>query len=70
MIIPAIAVIVLTVNGTLGLPLWCVIMNPVVFHAVGLLLRATKCKLFIDAPGVCAASLGLGMYGVLALMLI
>lgn len=69
-IIPAIAVMVLIVNGTLGLPLWCVIMNPVVFHVIGLLLRATKCKLFIDAPGICAASLGLGMYGVLTLMLI
>ena len=69
-IIPAIAVMVLIVNGSLGLPLWCVIMNPVVFQVIGLLFRATKCKLFIDAPSICAASLGLAMYGVLALMLI
>lgn len=69
-IIPAIAVMVLIIKGALGLPLWCVIMNPMAFHAIGLLLRATKCKLFIDVPGICAASLGLGMYGVLALMLI
>lgn len=69
-LIPAIAVIVLIVKGALGLPLWCVIMNPVIFQVIGLLLRATKCKLFIDAPSICAASLGLAMYGVLALMLI
>lgn len=41
-IIPAIAVIVLIVNGTLELRLWCVIMNPVVFQVIGLLFRATE----------------------------
>ncbi|NLG02718.1 MAG: hypothetical protein GX567_02590 [Clostridia bacterium] len=69
-IIPAIVVIVLIINGTIALPLWCIICNPVVFQIIGLLLRATKCKIFIDAPSICAASLGLAMYGVLALMLI
>lgn len=69
-IIPAIAIIVLIVMGILPLPLWCVLLNPVVFQVIGLLLRATKLKIFIDAPSIFAASLGLGMYGVLALMLI
>ncbi|MDO5574615.1 MAG: hypothetical protein Q4G60_11635 [bacterium] len=69
-VIPAIVIMILIINGTLALPLWCIICNPVVFQIIGLLLRATKCKLFIDAPSICAASLGLAMYGVLALILI
>lgn len=69
-IIPSIVVIVLIISGTLALPIWCIILNPLVFQIIGVLLRATKCKLFIDAPSICAASLGLAMYGVLALMLI
>lgn len=56
------------ITGILSLPMWCIIMNPLVFQLIGLALRATKCKLFIDAPSICAASLGLAMYGVLALM--
>ena len=68
-IIPAIAVMVFIVKGVLPLPLWCVLLNPVVFQIIGLLLRATKLKIFIDAPSCCAASLGLAAYGVLALMI-
>lgn len=68
-ILPAIGVIVLILTGALALPAWCVLLNPVVFQIMGLLLRATKIKLFIDAPSCCAASLGLAMYGVLALLL-
>lgn len=69
-IVPAIVVMVLIMTGVLPLPLWCVLLNPVVIQIVGLLLRATRIKLFIDAPSCCAASLGLAMYGVLALMLL
>lgn len=50
------------------MPLWCVILNPLIIQIIGLLLRATKLKVFIDAPSCCAASLGLAMYGVLALI--
>ena len=67
-IIPAIAVMVFIIKGALPLPLWCVLLNPVVFQVIGLLLRATKLKIFIDAPSCCAASLGLAAYGVLALI--
>ena len=69
-IIPAIAVMVIIVQGILPLPLWCLLLNPIVFQLIGLLLRATKCKLFIDLPSIFAASLGIGMYGVLTLILI
>lgn len=69
-IIPAVVVMVSIFLGVIELPLWTMLLNPVVFQSAGLLLRATKCKLFIDAPSICAASLGLSMYGVLALMML
>ena len=69
-IIPAIFVIVMIIKGFLPLPMWCVILNPVVIQIIGLLFRATKLDIFIDAPSCCAASIGLAMYGVLALMLL
>ena len=68
-IVPAVAVMICIGTGILNLPLWAIALNPVVFQLIGLLFRATKCKLFIDAPSCCAASIGLAMYGVLALML-
>lgn len=68
--IPSISVMVFIANGTLPLPMWCMTLNPLVFQIISLLLRATKCKLFVDVPGIFAASLGVGMYGALALMLL
>lgn len=68
-IIPALAVMILIAKGILPLPLWHILLNPVVFQIVGIMLRATRIKIFEDAPSCCAASLGLAMYGVLALML-
>lgn len=67
-IIPALMIMGLIVCKVIPLPLWCVVLNPVVIQLFGLLLRATKLEIFIDAPSCCAASLGLAMYGVLALM--
>lgn len=69
-IFPAIILMVLIVFKIIELPLWCVILNPLCFQLIGLLFRATGFKIFSDAPSCCAASLGLAMYGVLALMLI
>lgn len=60
--------IVAIVLGFVDVPIWCVLLNPVVFQVVGLLFRATKLKCFIDAPSCCAASLGLAMFGVIALL--
>ena len=42
--------------------------NPVVFQLIGLIFRATKLDIFIDAPSCCAASLGLAAYGLLAVI--
>ncbi|MCR5557943.1 MAG: hypothetical protein K6F75_10335 [Butyrivibrio sp.] len=69
-IIPSIAVMTFIIKGVLPLPLWCVLLNPVVFQLIGFGFRATKLKIFIDAPSCCAASLGLAAYGILALMVL
>lgn len=69
-IIPAIVVMVLIGTGRLPLPMWCMLLNPFVIQITGLLFRATEQKIFIDAPSCCAASIGLVMYGVLALMML
>lgn len=68
-IFPALIVMVLIGLGILALPLWCIILNPLMFQLIGLLFRATGLRIFVDAPSCCAASLGLAMYGVLAWML-
>ena len=67
-IIPAMAVMGLIIGGLIQAPLWCVILNPVVFQLIGLIFRATKLDIFIDAPSCCAASLGLAAYGLLAVI--
>ena len=69
-IVPAVTVMILIATGILALPLWCIILNPLMFQILGLLLRATGLKIFIDAPSCCAASLGLAMYGILAILLV
>lgn len=58
------------ISGMISAPLWCVVLNPVVFQIIGLLFRATKLKCFIDAPSCCAASLGLASFGLLALLIV
>lgn len=68
-IIPAGMIIFAILTGFMDAPLWCICLNPVVFQIVGLLLRATKLKCFIDAPSCCAASLGLASYGLLAIII-
>lgn len=69
-ILPAIGVVYAILSGILPVPMWYIGLNPVVFQLVGLLLRATKLKCFVDVPSICAASLGLAMYGVIALAIL
>ncbi|SFQ49509.1 hypothetical protein SAMN02910358_02456 [Lachnospiraceae bacterium XBB1006] len=69
-IIPAIAAMVMIAMGMFKVPLWCMLLNPVVIQIIGLLFRATKLDCFVDAPSCCAASLGLASYGVITLLLL
>lgn len=67
-IIAAIVVMGLIIGGLIQAPLWCVILNPVVFQLIGLIFCATNLDIFIDVPSCCAASLGLAAYGVRAVI--
>lgn len=66
-IIPSIMVMIMILSGVIVVPLWGLVLNPLVIQIIGLGFRATRLKIFIDAPSCCAASIGLAMYGVLAL---
>ena len=61
-------IVIAIVLGAIDVPLWCVLLNPVVFQLVGLLLRAIKRDWFYDLPSICAASLGLASIGVIGLI--
>jgi len=69
-IIPSVMAIYAIIAGVIAVPLWCIVLNPVVFQVIGIGFRATKLKCFIDAPSCCAASLGLASFGALALIAI
>ena len=69
-ILPAIGIVYAILSGILPVSMCYIGLNPVVFQLVGLLLRATKLKCFVDVPSICAASLGLAMYGVIALAIL
>lgn len=70
MVVPAVIVDFSIITGVLNAPMWCVLLNPVIAQIVGWIFRATKLKCFIDAPGICAASLGLALYGVIGLIVL
>lgn len=55
-------------TGILQVPLWFVLLNPVVFQILGWILRAVKKDWFCDLPSICAASLGLAMFGVIGIV--
>ena len=61
-------IITAVISGAIDVPLWCVLLNPVVFQLVGLLLRAIKKDWFYDLPSICAASLGLASIGVIGII--
>lgn len=56
------------VNGSLDVPWFCMLLNPIVFLIVGISLRFVKYELFCDLPGICMPSLGLGMFGLIGMI--
>lgn len=56
------------VNGTLDVPWYCMLLNPIAFMIVGISLRFVKYELFYDLPGICMPSLGLGMFGLVGMI--
>jgi len=68
MIFPTLIVCCSIVTGLLNVPTWFVLLNPVAFQLLGWLLRILKKEWFYEVPAICAASLGLAMFGVIGVM--
>ncbi|MCM1246345.1 MAG: hypothetical protein NC293_11955 [Roseburia sp.] len=63
-----VCVIIAILNGFLGVPKWFVLLNPFVFLLVGMGLRRIKPEWFHDLPGIILPSLGMGMFGLIAVV--
>lgn len=61
-------VVIAIINGSLNVPWFCLLLNPIVFMIIGILLRFVKYDLFYDLPGICMPSLGLGMFGLIGII--
>ncbi len=60
---PAVTTIIVIVTGSLDVPMWFVLLNPLVFLPVGILFRKMNPVLFQDLPGIIMPSIGLAMLG-------
>lgn len=69
-VVTSILVIVSICLQYIAVPMWCVILNPLVFMIIGVTLRLVCNKVFYELPGICMPSMGLAMYGVIILMAI
>lgn len=61
-------VIIAIANGSLDVPRFCYLLNPIVFLITGVSLRFIKYDWFYDLPGICMPSLGLGMFGLIGII--
>lgn len=68
MLAPTTIVCYSIITGLLNVPIWFVLLNPVVFQLIGWILRVVKKKWFYEVPAICAASLGLAMFGVIGII--
>ncbi|MFI3229117.1 MAG: DUF6796 family protein [Bacillota bacterium] len=67
-VVTSILVIVSICLQYLAVPMWCVILNPLVFLIIGVMLRLVCNKVFYELPGIIMPSMGLAMYGVLCII--
>ncbi|MBQ9383652.1 MAG: hypothetical protein IJT87_05395 [Ruminiclostridium sp.] len=68
LMIPCVCSVIAILNGTLDVPVWCVLLNSIVFLIIGVALRKIDPKRFQDLPGIVMPSLGLSMIGVIGLI--
>lgn len=68
MLVPTSIVCYSIITRLLNVPIWFVLLNPVVFQLVGWILRAIKKEWFYEVPSICMASLGLAMFGVIGIV--
>lgn len=69
MLVPTAIVGFAILTGLLPVPVWFIMLNPVVFQIVGWILRAVNKKWFREAPSIFMASLGLAMFGVIGIVI-
>lgn len=67
-IVVTVCVIAAILRGFLDVPKWFVLLNPLVFLMIGMGLRKLKPDIFYDLPGIVMPSLGLGMFGLTAVV--
>ena len=68
MLIPSVCSVIAIIKGYLDVPMWFVILNPIVFLILGVLFRLINKKVFQDLPGIVMPSLGLGMLGLIGIV--
>lgn len=68
MLVATICVIIAIVKSFLSVPVWFVLLNPFAFLLVGVSLRKIKPEWFYDLPGIILPSLGMGMFGIIAVV--
>ncbi len=68
MLAPTALTIYCIATGLFNVPMWFVLLNPVVFLIVGVVLRKIKRDWFYDLPSICMPSLGIGMFGVIGIV--
>jgi len=68
LMIPTITVLIAIFTGVLAVPMWCVLLNPIVFLVIGISFRKIDPVKFQDLPGICMPSLGLGMLSLIGVL--
>ena len=68
LMVPTITVIIAIINGSLDVPIPCVLLNPLVFMIIGLTCRKINPVKFQDLPGIIMPSFGLSMFGVIGII--
>lgn len=65
-IVTSIIMIIALLENDLKIPYCFLILNPLGLTLIGIVLRKINPRVFYDLPGICMASLGLGMFGLAA----
>ncbi len=68
MLFPTSIVCYAIIMKLLNVPIWFILLNPVIFQIIGWILRAIKKEWFYEVPSICAASLGFAMFGIIGIV--
>lgn len=68
LMVPAITTIIAIITNNISVPLWCILLNPIVFTFIGIGFRKINPVVFQDLPGICMPSLGLAMLGLIGMI--